>query len=117
MRVCWWESARGLYWICSRGGALGVFALSYGVIGLSIGSVQGYVFKDSLPAKLLFVFAGTLMVQALNFYIIRNFQPNMSFFVYLYRSILPGAGLNCLVAVPVFLVVRRVRTGTRRVRV
>jgi rod shape-determining protein MreD len=85
-------------------GQLGVFALSYGVVGMMIGMTQSMIFKEDLLPRLLLVFAATLLLQVLNYSIIRNYQPNMALSTSLYRSILPGALLNCAAALILFLV-------------
>ena len=95
------------------GGRLGVYTLSYGIVGFLIGSFQALVFKEDLLPKLFIVFAATLVLQSLNFQIIKIYQPNMAFIIYLYRSILPGALLNCAAAAPIFVLMQRKRKGFR----
>ena len=101
------------------GGRLGVYTLSYGVVGFLIGYFQTLVFKEEIFPKLFMVFAGTLVVQILNFQIIRLYQSNMRFLTYLCQSILPGAVVNCLLAAPFFIFMqkkRRVRKSWNRDR-
>ena len=94
-------------------GQLGVFALSYGVVGMMIGLTQSMIFKEDLLPRLMIVFGATLVLQVLNYSIIRNYPPNMALSTCLYRSIVPGALLNCAAAFVLFLVPRRI--GVRRV--
>ncbi len=95
------------------GGRLGVYTLSYGVVGFLIGHFQTLVFKEEILPKLFMVFAGTLVVQILNFQIIRLYQANMRFLTYLYWSILPGALVNCLVAAPFFIFMQKMIRGRK----
>ncbi len=95
------------------GGRLGVYTLSYGAVGFLVGSFQALVFKEDLLPKLFIVFAATLVLQTLNFQVIKIYQPNMAFIIYLYRSILPGALLNCVAAAPVFVLIQRRRKGLK----
>jgi len=85
------------------GGRLGVFALSYGAVGMMVGYFQTLVFKEDMLPKLFMVFAATIVLQILNYHLIRIYQPNMRFITYLYLSIVPGSLLNCIVAMPIFV--------------
>ena len=92
----------GLIMDIFSGGRLGVFALSYGIVGMLVGTVQALVFKEEIVARLLIVFGAAISLQVLNYQIIQLYQPPMKLMPWLYRSILPGAVVTAVVALPVF---------------
>mgnify|MGYP005837431883 CR=1 FL=1 len=89
------------------GGNLGVFALSYGIIGMLIGIIQPLIFKEEFMPRMFLIFFASILLQFINYNIIRNYQSNSEFIRILLLSILPGAFINCIFAAPVFILIKK----------
>ena len=97
----------------NSGGHLGVYTLSYGIVGLLIGTFQTVIFKEELFPRMLIIFSATLVLQILNYQISQMYQSNMVFLECLYKYIFPGAFINCAVAIPFLILVKNKIKGDR----
>jgi len=89
------------------GGNLGVFTLSYGIIGMLIGIIQPLIFKEEFIPQMFLIFLSSILLQFINYSIVINYQSNAEFIRILLPSILPGALINCVFAIPVFILLKK----------
>jgi rod shape-determining protein MreD len=119
LRRDWFQSAMigvlgGLFMDLFSGGRIGVYALSYGVIGLLIGRVQERLYKDNLFTIAAVIVGASFLSPLVVLNILALFGIKFDYLALLAKAILPSAAANAVVGCTVLSISRRVRHGRSR---
>ena len=104
----------GLIMDVFSGGRMGVYALSYGIIGLLIGRVQERLYKDNLLTIATVIGGASLLSPILILNVLGMYGIEMDYLGQFARCVLPSAAANAIVGCTVFSMARRIRYGRSR---
>jgi len=93
------------------GGRIGVYALSYGLIGFIIGGVQERLFKDNLLTIATVIVGASLLSPFLVFNVLGLYGVELDLFGQFTGRVLPSAAANAIVGCTLSSLLRRIRHG------
>ncbi len=108
-------AAGGLMMDLFSGGRIGVYALSYAVIGLLVGRVQERLFKDNFLAIAAVMVAASFVSPIIVFNVLSMYGIRMSYLGLFARYVLPSAAANAVVGCTVFSFSRRIQDARSRI--
>lgn len=116
----WFRSAMtgiagGLTMDVFSGGRIGVYALSYGIIGMLVGRIQERLFKDNFLAIAAVMVAASFLSAALVFNLMAMYGTKMDTLGLFAKSVLPSAAANAVVGCTLFSITRRIQDARSRV--
>lgn len=97
------------------GGRIGVYALSYAIIGMLVGRVQERLFKDNFLAIAAVIVGASFLNAILVFNVLALYGIKMDYLALLATSVLPSAAANAVVGTTVFSISRRVQDARARI--
>jgi rod shape-determining protein MreD len=98
------------------GGRIGVYALSYGLIGLLIGRVQERLFKENMLTIATVMAVASLLNSLLVSNLLGLYGIPLDYLGQFAKGVLPSAAANAIVGCVAFSMVRRIRRGIRAVQ-
>ncbi len=93
--------------VFSGGERLGIYMLSYGIVGFLVSYYQEKLFEKNLSTTLLFVFAGSIFAPTINFNCLKLYNIELSYFYNFKVFILPIAAANIIVAALFYMIFKR----------
>ncbi len=116
----WFRSAMigvtgGLIVDLFSGGRIGVYALSYAIIGMLVGRVQDRLFKDNFLAIAVVIVGASFLSSILVFNVLALYGIKMDYLGLFAKSVLPSAAANAVVGCTVFSISRRIQDARSRI--
>ncbi len=116
LRQDWFHSAiigatGGLILDVFSGGRIGVYALSYALIGLLLGRVQERLFQDNLLTIAAVMVAASFLSPVLVFNVLALYGIKMNYLGLFAKFVLPSAAANAVVGCTFFSMRRRIEHG------
>ncbi|NQT83942.1 rod shape-determining protein MreD [bacterium] len=97
------------------GGRIGVYALSYAIIGMLVGRIQERLFKDNSLAIAAVIVAASFLSPILVFNVLALYGIKMNYLGLFARSVLPSAAANAVVGCTIFSISRRTQDARSRI--
>ena len=97
----------GLLMDVFSGGRLGIYILSYGIVGFLVSYYQENLFEKNLFTTMLFVFTASILVPTINFNCLKLYNIELNYFHSFKMFILPIAVANIIVAALFSMIFRR----------
>jgi len=115
----WFQSAMvgaagGFIMDLFSGGRIGVYALSYAVIGLLIGRFQERLYKDNSVAIAGVMVGASFLSSVLVVNVLSLYGIQFDYLGLLTRSLLPSAAGNAIVGCTIFAILRRIKHARSR---
>ncbi len=98
------------------GGRIGVYALSYGLVGLLLGRVQERLFKENMLTIATVMAVASVLSSILVSNVLGLYGIPVDYFGQFGKRVLPSAAANAIVGCAAVSIVRRVRRGIRAVQ-
>lgn len=95
------------------GGRIGVYALSYGIVGMLVGRVQERLFKENLLTIAAVMVAASFVSAIFVVQLLGLYGIEYNFFGEFLRRIVPSAAANAIVGCTIFSMARKIRRGIR----
>ncbi len=97
------------------GGRIGVYALSYAIIGMLVGRVQERLFKDNFLAIAAVIVGASFLSPILVFNVLALYGIKMNYLGLFAKYVLPSAAANAVVGCTLFSISRRIQDARSRI--
>jgi rod shape-determining protein MreD len=105
--------AGGLMMDLFSGGRIGVYALSYGIVGMLVGRVQERLFKENLLTIAAVMVAASFLSAIFVVQLLGLYGIEYDLFGEFLKRIVPSAAANAIVGCTMFSMARKIRRGIR----